>query len=103
LENALRDPVSGEIGMPSFIAFSQNPRQLTQSSIEGRPMYPGRVSIRISGQVTPETPTLSSSPSISPLKTYCRLGKFLESYKTSKARVCVTVGKMTTAMIARIF
>ena len=97
LENALRDPVSGEIGKSIIFAVSQNhAAKLAQILNEmADRMFPGKYQSDFAVQVTSQCPTLSSSPSTSPTTT-CSARPILPAYKTSKARVCVTVGMMTT-------
>ena len=80
LEHALRDPVSREIGKSIVFAVSQNhAAKLTQvlNKIADK-MFPGRYQSDFANN------NLMGS------------GNFSPSYRTSKARVCVTVGMMTT-------
>ena len=100
LENALRDPISGEIGKSIIFAVSQNhATKLTQilNQMADR-MFPGKYQSDFAVQVTSQISgaqqfTINFTDTSNNL-----LGSenFLPGYKTSKARVCVTVGMMTT-------
>ena len=100
LENALRDPISGEIGKSIIFAVSQNhATKLTQilNQMADR-MFPGKYQSDFAVQVTSQIAgaqqfTINFTDTSNNL-----LGSenFLLGYKTSKARVCVTVGMMTT-------
>ncbi len=102
LENALRDPISGEIGKSIIFAVSQkHARKLAHilNQIADK-MFPGKYSSDFAVQVTSEI-----TSRIANAQTFTRnfannnlLGSanFIETYRTSKARVCVTVGMMTT-------
>ena len=71
LENALRDPVSGEIGKSIIFAVSQNhAAKLAQilNQMADR-MFPGKYQSDFAVQVTSQVPTPSSSPSTSPTTT----------------------------------
>jgi type I restriction enzyme R subunit len=98
LENALRDPVSGEIGKSIIFAVSQDhAEKLTQilNQMADR-MFPGKYQSDFAVQVTSRI-TDAQQFSIN-FRNNNLLGSanFLPAYKTSKARVCVTVGMMTT-------
>ena len=99
LENALRDPISGEIGKSIIFAVSQNhAAKLAQilNLIADR-MFPGKYHSDFAVQVTSQCRrTRSSSPSTSPTTICWARPISSDSYSTSKARVCVTVGMMTT-------
>jgi len=98
LENALRDPVSGEIGKSIIFAVSQNhAAKLAQvlNQMADR-MFPGKYQSDFAVQVT-STITDAQLFTIN-FSNNNLLGSanFLPAYKTSKARICVTVGMMTT-------
>ncbi len=98
LENALRDPVSGEIGKSIIFAVSQNhASKLTQIlNLMADRMFPGRYQSDFAVQVTSqisEAQQFAINFSNNNLLGSCN---FLPAYKTAKARVCVTVGMMTT-------
>ena len=98
LENALRDPVSGEIGKSIIFAVSQNhAAKLVQilNQMADR-MYPGKYQSDFAVQVTSQIPDAQQFTVNFSNNNLLGSGNFLPAYKTSKARVCVTVGMMTT-------
>ena len=98
LENALRDPVSGEIGKSIVFAVSQNhAARLTQTLNEmADAMFPGKYQSDFAVQVTSQVPDAQQFTVNFANNNLMGSGNFLSSYRTSKARVCVTVGMMTT-------
>ena len=98
LENALRDPVSGEIGKSIVFTVSQkHAAKLTQilNQIADR-LFPGKYQSDFAVQVTsliPDAQQFTTNFANNNLQGACN---FLDEYRTSKARVCVTVGMMTT-------
>ena len=98
LENALRDPVSGEIGKSIVFAVSQNhAAKLAQifNQIADR-MFPGRYQSDFAVQITSSIPGAQQFTINFANNNLLGSGNFIPAYKTSKARVCVTVGMMTT-------
>ncbi|SLM49419.1 Type III restriction protein res subunit [Nitrospira japonica] len=98
MENALRDPVSGEMGKTIVFAVSQNhAAKLTQilNLIADR-MFPGRYQSDFAVQVTSQVPDAQQYTINFTNNNLLGSGNFISAYKTSKARVCVTVGMMTT-------
>jgi len=98
LENALRDPISGEIGKSIIFAVSQNhAAKLTQvlNQMADR-MFPGKYQSDFAVQVTSQIPNAQQFTINFANNNLLGSGNFLPAYKTSKARVCVTVGMMTT-------
>jgi type I restriction enzyme R subunit len=98
LENALRDPISNEIGKSILFAVSQNhASKISQILNEmAHKMYPGKYQSDFAVQVTS---LIADAQQMTINFTNNRLlgsANFLPTYKTSKARVCVTVGMMTT-------
>ena len=98
LENALRDPVSGEIGKSIVFAVSQNhAAKLAQilNQMADR-MFPGRYHSDFAVQVTSQIPDAQQFTVNFANNNLLGSGNFLPAYKTSTARICVTVGMMTT-------
>jgi type I restriction enzyme R subunit len=98
LERALRDPVSGEIGKSIVFAVSQkHAAALAQIFNEmADRMFPGKYQSDFAVQVTSQ---ITDSQQMTINFTNNNLlgsANFLPAYKTSKARICVTVGMMTT-------
>ena len=98
LENALRDPVSGEIGKSIIFAVSQNhAAKLAQilNQMADR-MFPGKYQSDFAVQVTSQIADAQQFTINFSNNKLLGSGNFIPAYKTSKARVCVTVGMMTT-------
>jgi type I restriction enzyme R subunit len=98
LENALRDPISGEIGKSIVFAVSQNhAAKLTQIFNQiADTMFPGKYQSDFAVQVTSSVPNAQQFAVNFANNNLLGSGNFIPEYKTSKARVCVTVGMMTT-------
>lgn len=98
LDHALRDPVSGEIGKSIVFAVSQkHAAKLTQvlNQMADR-MFPGKYQSDFAVQVTSSIPEAQQFTINFANNNLLGSGNFLPAYKTSKARICVTVGMMTT-------
>ncbi|MFH1008001.1 MAG: DEAD/DEAH box helicase family protein, partial [Candidatus Latescibacterota bacterium] len=98
LENALRDPISGEIGKSLIFAVSQNhAAKLAQilNQMADR-VFPTKYQSDFAVQITSQIPNAQQSTINFSNNNLLGSANFLPSYKTSKARVCVTVGMMTT-------
>ncbi|MBI4569756.1 MAG: DEAD/DEAH box helicase family protein [Planctomycetes bacterium] len=99
LENALRDPVSGEIGKSIIFCVSQNhaARITTILNEMAFVMYPGKYQSDFAVQVTSRLGSISQQHAIN-FANNNLLGSanFIDTNRTSKARVCVTVGMMNT-------
>ena len=98
MENALRDPISGEIGKSIVFAVSQtHAAQLTQlfNQIADR-MFPGQYQSDFAVQVTSHVADAQQFAVNFANNNLLGYGNFRREYRTSKARVCVTVGMMTT-------
>jgi type I restriction enzyme, R subunit len=100
LTNALRDPISGEIGKSIVFAVSQNhAAKLAQALNEiADAMFPGKYNSDFAIQVTSQVSdaqqfTINFSDKNNNLS---GSANFVDGYKTSKTRICVTVGMMTT-------
>jgi type I restriction enzyme R subunit len=98
LKNALRDPVSGELGKSIVFAVSQNhAAKLTQILNElADVLWPGKYQSDFAVQVTSQIPDAQQYTINFSNNNLLGSANFLDAYKTSKARVCVTVGMMTT-------
>ncbi len=98
LEHAHRDPISGEIGKSIIFAVSQNhAAKLAQilNQMADR-MFPGKYQSDFAVQVTSQIPDAQQFTINFTNNKLLGSANFLPTYKTSKARVCVTVGMMTT-------
>lgn len=98
LKHALPDPISGEIGKSIVFCVSQNhAARITQILNEIADVaFPGKYQSDFAVQVTswiPEAQQFALNFANNNLR---GSANFIESYKTSKARVAVTVGMMTT-------
>ncbi|MEO8254839.1 MAG: hypothetical protein ABI554_10690, partial [Flavobacterium sp.] len=98
LEKALRDPITNEIGKTIIFAVSQNhARRLTEILNEfAEKLFPNKYNsdfaVQVTSQITDaQQMTINFSNDNLNGKT-----NWLEGYKSSKTRVCVTVGMMTT-------
>ncbi len=98
LENALRDPVSGEIGKSIIFAVSQNhAARLTQVLNEmADRMFPGKYQSDFAVQVTSRVSDAQQFTINFANNNLLGSANFIDTYRTSKARICVTVGMMTT-------
>ncbi len=98
IENALRDPISGEIGKSILFAVSQaHTTKLVQILNQMADiMFPGKYQSDFAVQVTSQIPDAQKFSINFSNNNLLGSANFLSSYKTSKARVCVTVGMMTT-------
>ena len=98
LENALRDPISKEVGKSIVFAVSQNhAAKLTHilNQMADR-MFPGKYQSDFAVQVTSQVPDAQQFTINFANNNLLGSGNFLSEYKTGKARICVTVGMMTT-------
>ena len=98
LENALLDPVSGEIGKSIVFAVSQNhAARLTQTFNEiADIMFPGKYQSDFAVQVTSQVRDAQQFTINFANNNLMGTGNFMPAYRTSNARICVTVGMMTT-------
>jgi len=98
MENALRDPITGEIGKTIVFCVSQNhAAKITQilNEIAGE-MFPGKYRSDFAIQVTSSITNAQQFAVNFSNNNLSGSGNFDPAYKTSKTRVCVTVGMMTT-------
>ncbi len=98
LENALKDPISGEIGKSIVFCVSQkHASKITQTlNVMAHQLWPDKYNSDFAVQVTSNIPgsqqfTINYANNVLNGQT-----RFIEGYKSSKTRVCVTVGMMTT-------
>lgn len=98
LEHALRDPVSGEIGKSIIFCVSQNHAKKVAEILNGMAdkMFPGKYQSDFAVQVTSRIPGAQQFTINFANNNLLGSANFLENYRTSKARICVTVGMMTT-------
>ena len=98
LDNALRDPITNEIGKTIIFCVSRKHASkitviLNKYAME---MFPGKYNSDFAVQITSDilgAQTMTTNFANGNLNGKT---KFLESYKSSKTRVCITVGMMTT-------
>lgn len=98
MKNAIRDPISGEIGKTIFFCVSRlHAGKIAQMLNEvAHEMFPGKYQSDFALQITSNIPSAQQFTinfSNGNLNGYTH---WLEGYKSSKTRVCVTVGMMTT-------
>jgi len=98
LENALKDSISGEIGKSIVFCVSQkHASRITQVLNQfADKLWPGKYNSDFATQVTssiPDAQQMTINFSNNNLNGHT---KFLDGYKSSKTRVSVTVGMMTT-------
>jgi len=98
LENALRDPISSEIGKSIVFAVSQHhAAKLTPIFNEiADKMFPGKYQSDFAVQVTSQVDGAQRHTINFTNNNLLGSANFLSTYKSSKARICVTVGMMTT-------
>ena len=98
LENAFRDPVSREIGKSIIFAVSQaHAAKIAQIlNVMADKMFPGKYKSDFAVQVTSQISDAQQFTINFTNNNLLGSANFIDTYKTSKARVCVTVGMMTT-------
>ena len=98
LENALRDPVSGEIGKSIIFAVSQNHASRLANTLNemAHVMFPNKYESNFAVQVTSQVDDAQQYTINFANNNLKGSRNFRPDYRTSKARVCVTVGMMTT-------
>ena len=98
LKHALSDPVSGEVGKSIAFAVSQShAARIAQVLNEiADVMFPGRYHSDFAAQVTSQVHEAQEFTRRFANNNLMGSANFMPAYKTSKARVCVTVGMMTT-------
>lgn len=98
LEKALLDPITNEIGKTIIFAVSQNhARKVTEILNElAELMYPGKYNSDFAVQVTSQVGDAQQMTINFTNNNLNGKTTWLEGHKSSKTRVCVTVGMMTT-------
>ncbi|MDQ2751766.1 MAG: DEAD/DEAH box helicase family protein, partial [Bacteroidota bacterium] len=98
LENALKDPLTGEIGKSIIFCVSQShASKITQILNEfADKLFPGKYNSDFAMQVTSNIPSAQQFTINFANNNLSGSTNFLPGYKSSRTRVCVTVGMMTT-------
>lgn len=98
IENALRDPITNEIGKSIvFCVNVQHALKITQILNEfAEAKFPGKYNSDFAVQITSNVPDSQQMTINFANNNLLGHSKWLEDYDTSKARVAVTVGMMTT-------
>jgi len=98
LENALKDPLTGEIGKSIVFCVSQkHASKVTQILNEfTHKIYPGKYNSDFAVQITSNVADAQQMTINFANNNLNGHTSFKESYQSSKTRVCVTVGMMTT-------
>ena len=98
LQNALRDPVSGELGKSIIFTVSQqHAARLAQIlNVMADALFPGKYQSDFAVQVTSQVSDAQQFTINFANNNLLGSANFMPEYRTSKARVCVTVGMMTT-------
>jgi len=98
LENALREPITGEIGKGIIFCVSQkHASKITQILNKfADQMFPGKYNSDFAVQITSNIPNAQQYTKNFANNNLNGHTRFLDGYKSSKTRVCVTVGMMTT-------
>jgi len=98
MKNALKDPISGEIGKTIIFCVSQaHASKITQILNELADIhFPGKYNSDFALQVTSNVEDSQRFTGNFANNNLNGNSRFLEGYKTSKTRVCVTVAMMTT-------
>ena len=97
-ENAMRDPITNEIGKSLFFTVSQNhARKLTEILNDfADELYPNKYNSDFAVQVTSQVDNAQQMTSNFTSNNLNGKTAWLDGYKSSKTRICVTVGMMTT-------
>ena len=98
LENALKDPISGEIGKSIIFCVSQkHASKVTQLLNQlADQLWPDKYNSDFAVQITSNIPDAQQFTINYANNALNGHTKWLDGYKSSKTRVCVTVGMMTT-------
>lgn len=98
MDNALRDPITNEIGKGIVFCVSRkHAAKITQLlNIYADKMFPDMYYSDFAMQITSDVQSAQDYTVNFQNNNLSGNSKFLEGYKTSKTRICVTVGMMTT-------
>ena len=98
LENGLKDPFTGEFGKTIIFCVSQNhAAKITQILNQmAHQIWQGKYNSDFAQQVTSSVQGAQEMTEQFTNNNLSGSSRFLEDYKTSKARICITVGMMTT-------
>jgi len=98
LENSLKDPITGEIGKGIIFCVSQNhASKITQILNQfADQLYPGKYNSDFAVQVTSNISDAQQFTIGFANNNLNGHTNFLDGYRSSKTRICVTVGMMTT-------
>ena len=98
MDHALRDPITGEIGKGIVFCVSRkHAAKITQLlNIYADKMFPDMYCSDFAMQITSDVQDAQSYTINFQNNNLSGYSAFLEGYKTSKTRICVTVGMMTT-------
>ncbi len=98
MDNALRDPITNEIGKGIVFCVSRkHAAKITQLlNVYADKMFPDMYYSDFAMQITSDVQSAQDYTVNFQNNNLSGYSKFLEGYKTSKTRICVTVGMMTT-------
>jgi type I restriction enzyme R subunit len=98
IENAKKDPISGEVGKTLIFTVSQkHARKIAEIlNAMAHKAWEGKYNSDFAVQVTSNVKNAQEKTQQFTNNSLNGVSRFLEDYRTSKARVCVTVGMMTT-------
>lgn len=98
MDNAKRDPISGEIGKGIVFCVSRrHASKITQLlNVYATKMFPDKYQSDFAMQITSDVINAQSYTTNFQNNNLSGNTAFLEGYKSSKTRICVTVGMMTT-------
>ena len=98
MDNALRDPLTGEIGKGIIFCVSRkHAAKITQLlNVYADKMFPGKYCSDFAMQITSDVMNAQTYTINFQNNNLSGTTEFLEGYRSSKTRICVTVGMMTT-------
>ncbi|MBQ6419810.1 MAG: DEAD/DEAH box helicase family protein [Clostridia bacterium] len=98
MDNALRDPITGEIGKGIIFCVSRkHAAKITQLlNVYADKLFPDMYCSDFAMQITSDVQDAQQYTINFQNNNLSGYSKFIEEYKTSKTRICVTVGMMTT-------